>query len=120
MSVLADIIVAILRALLPALFEQAKDTAEDGRRRPKLRDDLRKKVLRTWGSRSAMILVLLVLPGCGVRTVYVRDGEPVRLREAIPQAKVWVLDTEGKAQASTMDLPEGWYCLPVPDAEATP
>jgi len=116
-SALAAIIVAVLRALLPALFEQAKDTAEDGRRRPKLRDDLRNEVRRTWG-RCAVIVLMLALSGCGVRTVYVRDGEPVRLREAIPQAKVWVLDADGKAQASTMDLPEGWYCLPVP--EATP
>ena len=54
--------------------------------------------------------------GCGVRTVYVPHGEPVRLRETIEDAKVWVLDETGEPVAGKMDLPEGWYALPVDDA----
>jgi len=41
----------------------------------------------------------------------------VRLRETIPKAKVWVMDAQGKPVAGQMDLPEGWYCLPVPDED---
>ena len=63
------------------------------------------------------IILIVLLPGCGARTVYVHDGTPVRLRETIPNAKVWVLDDEKKPVAGVMDIPEGWYCLPVPEAE---
>jgi hypothetical protein len=56
---------------------------------------------------------LFVLQGCFVRTIYVPDGAPVRLRETIEDAKVWVLDADGKPVASQMDLPEGWYALPL-------
>ncbi len=45
------------------------------------------------------------------------DGEAVRLRETVRAAKVWVLDESGKPVAGKMDLPEGWYCLPVPPEE---
>lgn len=65
------------------------------------------------------LLPILLLTGCGggapfTRTIYVPDGEPVRLRETVRSAKVWVLDENGKPVAGKMDLPEGWYCLPVP------
>ena len=36
------------------------------------------------------------LPGCRTQTIYVPRGEPVPGR---------------------MDLPEGWYCLPVPQQD---
>ena len=61
--------------------------------------------------------ILLTASGCGVRTVYVPHGEPVRLRETIEDAKVWVLDEHGEPVAGRMDLPEGWYALPVPEEE---
>ena len=48
-----------------------------------------------------------------MRIVYVQDGTPVRLRETIKKAKVWVLDKDGKPVPSKMDLPEGWYALPL-------
>ena len=57
--------------------------------------------------------VLLAASGCGTRTVYVAPGEPVRLRETVRDVKVWVLDEHGEPVAGRMDLPEGWYCLPV-------
>ena len=63
------------------------------------------------------IILIVLLPGCGARTVYVRDGTPVRLRETVPNAKVWVLDDARRPVAGVMDLPEGWYVLPVPEAE---
>ena len=63
------------------------------------------------------LLPILLLAGCAVRTVYVPHGTPVRLRETIHNAKVWVKDADGKPVAGRMDLPEGWFCLPVDDAD---
>ena len=60
-------------------------------------------------------LVVLAVVGCAARVVYVPFGEPVRLRETIRQAKVWVVDDQGKPVAGTLDLPEGWYALPLPE-----
>ena len=65
--------------------------------------------------RMAWFLVpLVILAGCAGRTIYVPTGEPVRLRETVRGAKVWVLDAAGQPTAGEMDLPEGWYCLPDP------
>ena len=63
------------------------------------------------------LLPILLLAGCAVRTVYVPHGTPVRLRETIHDAKVWVKDSRGQSVAGRMDLPEGWFCLPVDDAD---
>ncbi|MBN2585010.1 MAG: hypothetical protein JXL80_18255 [Planctomycetes bacterium] len=63
------------------------------------------------------LVPLVILCGCATRTVYVPGGEPVRLRETVRGAKVWVLDAAGEPVAGVMDLPEGWYCLPVPEEE---
>jgi len=54
------------------------------------------------------LLPILLLTGCAVRTVYVPHGTPVR---------VWVKDADGQTVAGRMDLPEGWFCLPVDDAD---
>ena len=50
------------------------------------------------------------------RTVYVGDGDVVRLREPV-KAKVWVqVDPDGdgpaprKWEPTVMVIPEGWYC----------
>lgn len=59
-----------------------------------------------------LLLPIVFVYGCGARTVYVPPGEPVRLRETIPDAKVWVAGADGEPVAGEMDLPEGWYCLP--------
>jgi len=66
------------------------------------------------------LLSLLLLTGCAVRTVYVPHGTPVRLRETIHNAKVWVKDADGRTVAGRMNLPEGWFCLPVDDADEPP
>lgn len=53
--------------------------------------------------------------GCGsTRTVYVRDGEPMRLRQPLPKVKVWVRDKSDKEVPGEVDIPEGWYALPDP------
>ena len=42
---------------------------------------------------------------------------PVRRRETVHRAKVWVLDRNSEPVADVMDLPEGWYALPLDEAE---
>ena len=58
------------------------------------------------------LLPFVLLAGC-VRTVYVPHGTPVRLRETVPHVKVWVKEADGQVVEGRMDLPEGWYALPV-------
>ena len=105
---------AVLKALLPALFRAARPTCEDADPQTELRDRLRARVRRTWGAARAWSLLpiaVLLLAGCG-RTVYVPEGAPVRLRETVRDAKVWVMGKDGAPVAGEMDIPEGWYCLP--------
>ena len=111
MKAIVAIIVAILQVLLPALFKATKSTAQDSAGQPELKKGLRERVRQTW---VVVLLCVFLLTGCGTRTIYVADGEPVRLRETIRGAKVWVKDQNGQNVAGEMDLPEGWYCLPVP------
>ena len=114
---LAAIIAAVVQAIVAILAKRSQRTAEDGAESPELRARLHREVRRKWAGKTlpviAFLVVLLALPGCGARTVYVPSGEPVRLRETVKGAKVWVLDTDGKPVAGTMDLPEGWYALPL-------
>jgi len=65
------------------------------------------------------LLPIMLLPTCAgcVRTIYVPHGTPVRLRETVKDAKVWVKDSGGEPVAGKMDLPEGWYALPLDDGE---
>lgn len=115
---LAAIITAIVQALVAILAKSTRPSAEDSAKQPELRDCLRREVRRKWSGKKlpviAFLVVVLALPGCATRTIYVTSGEPVRLRETVRGAKVWVLDENGEPAAGVMDLPEGWYCLPVP------
>jgi len=63
-----------------------------------------------------LLLPILLLTGC-VRTIYVPHGTPVRLRETVEDVRVWVKDADGKPVAGKMDVPEGWYALPLDDEE---
>lgn len=58
-----------------------------------------------------LIVAAVCLQGCFSRTVYVPDGQAVRLRQTIKKAKIWVKTDDGDTVEGTMDLPEGWYCL---------
>jgi len=62
-------------------------------------------------------IVLLASGASCTRTIYVPHGTPVRLRETVEDVKVWVMGSDGQPVAGSMDLPGGWYCLPVPREE---
>ena len=67
------------------------------------------------GRNVPALAAVVLLAGCVTRTVYVPHGTPVRLRETIRAAKVWVKDADGEAVKGEVDLHEGWYALPVPE-----
>jgi len=118
-SALLTSLAPLLRVLLPVLFKAAKKTSEDGSTARVLRDTLRKRIRETWGRGAVTLLFLVCFVGCANRTIYVPSGTPVRLRETVESVKVWVLDAAGVPTASEMDLPEGWYVLPMPEGDDT-
>lgn len=64
------------------------------------------------------IIILLSLGfiyGCSQTGVYIPDGQAVQLRQSVKNAPVWVKTKNGKHEPATMNLPEGWYCLPDDD-----
>lgn len=119
---------AVLHAFFPAAFAEAKkslrDTAEDALPQPELKARLQRRIRDRWrGAAVAGVLTFACLAGsgCGTKAIFVQDGEPVRLREPVKNAAVWVLDAEGRAVASTVDLPAGWYVVADPgDPPAEP
>ena len=112
MKTLISIIIIILKALLPAMIDHSQPQHKDVDAQPKLKNKLKQKVRRLWA--FALIFSLALFSSGCVKTVaiYVPDGEPVRLREPIKNAKVWVM-VDGQMQATIMTIPDGWYCLPV-------
>ncbi len=121
MDTLMQVMIAVLRVLLPVLFETSQDTAVDANPQLKLRGKLQGQIRRAWGKAVLVGILagsLLVLPGCLRRTVYIPDGSPVRLRETIQGAAVWVKASDGQVLPGKMDLPEGWYCLPLDEKKS--
>ena len=109
---------AVLQAFFPAIFTEIKkefrDKAEDAMPQPELKSRLRRRLREKWRGAAiagALALVCIVGSGCGSRVVFVPEGEPVRLREAIPGAKVWVMGADGMPIAATCRLEPGWYVL---------
>ena len=113
MTFWVELIIGVLRILLPALVAASTPRQEDARSQPELRRRLQERIRHTWGT-AAVLLLALACVGCA-RTIYVPPGEPVRLRETVKSAKVWVMGADGKPVAGVVDLPEGWYCLPLED-----
>lgn len=122
LSILMAILGPILRAVFPTVLDAANqpDTAEEARRRPELRERLRRRVRDSWAPVVALLLLgpWVTLSGCvRVRTVYIPPGEPVRLAESVPDVTIWTVDADGEPVKGRVDLPEGWYCLPDPGPE---
>jgi len=112
---LVAVLTAMLKALLPWLARKSRSTAEDADPDHETREKVRAKVRKFWIILLVFLLTLL-FAGC-VRTIYVPHGTPVRLRETVKNVKVWVKDADGEVVAGKLDLPEGWYALPVDTEE---
>jgi hypothetical protein len=121
LEALRPVAALVLGVLLDLLRQRARPTCRDGdtdrATRDRLRDQVRKhfstskpKGLDGW----PILLVPLLLAGC-TRTIYVPHGTPVRLRETVRNVKVWVKDADGRSVPGNIDLPEGWYALPLTD-----
>ena len=67
--------------------------------------------------RFVVVMLLLSVSGCSTRTVYVPDGEPVRLRQTVKNVRVWTMDKHGGMVPGVVDISEGWYALPDPGEE---
>lgn len=66
--------------------------------------------LRRLGLLTSLCATACLL-GCGTRTIYIKAGEPVMLRQTVKGAKVWVKDAKGNLTPGILDLAEGWWCL---------
>lgn len=66
-----------------------------------------------------ILCMVITLQGCAMftRTVYVPDGKAIRLRQKVVNVKVWVKEVGGNTAEGRLDLPEGWYCLPMKGEE---
>lgn len=80
--------------------------------------------LKTTVSSLILCATLFGITSCatGVRTIYVPDGTPVRLRQSVKGVDCWVLDKNGTWAPGKVTIPEGWYALPADAAvgDATP
>ena len=122
MTALWTFIVAVLRVLIPAFLDKVAATATDSSAPEPLKAGIKSKIEGVWGVVGCLVLVVFLFGGCVTfmpRTVYVADGEPVRLRQDVEDCKVWVM-TEDGAKPSTLTLEEGWYCVSYKNAEAVP
>jgi hypothetical protein len=120
MGWLIAVLTAFFRALLPWVADKSRSTAEDADPDQQTKNKLRAKVRKHWVTLAFVLPILLT--GCAggapfTRSIYVPHGTPVRLRETIKDAKVWVKDTDGQVVPGKMELPEGWYALPVDNEE---
>ncbi len=113
MTIIIQIIMAVLQALVPALLNR-ENSFENAKKQTALKKRLNDRIDKSWGKAALpLIIVCLLISGCGGnRIIYVPDGEPVKIRETIKNAKVWTLDSQGKPVAGKMDIPAGWFALP--------
>ena len=63
----------------------------------------------------SIIFLITSLSGCAIftRTIYVPDGKAIRLRQRVVNVKVWVKENGGNTAEGRLDIPEGWFCLPM-------
>jgi len=113
-----ELIIAVLRVLLPAIIDREPATAEESARQPELRKRLEDKVRSRWAVAlmAAVLAGAVCLPGCHRQkdVIYVPSGEPVRIRERVRNAEVWIMDADGNPYPGVIDIPAGWYALPDP------
>ena len=67
--------------------------------------------------KTACIALCFLFLSCSIRTVYVPEGDAVKLRQDVKNVKVWVKTKNDDIVAGKMDLYEGWFCLPLDDED---
>ena len=67
--------------------------------------------------RSIILFFLLFLCGCTMftRTIYVPEGQTVRLRQDVNNVKVWVKTADGGVAEGRITLKEGWFAVYMPN-----
>ena len=67
--------------------------------------------------KTLCITICFLFLSCATRTVYVPEGDAVKLRETVKNVKVWVKTKNDDIVAGKMDLHEGWFCAPLTDED---
>ena len=118
MTLILAIVELLARLLLPMLFPsgESKPKVSDAMPQTELRKRLTDRIVNHWGAVLIVLMLATGAAGC-TRTVYVSDGEPVRLRETVKNVKVWIKDADGNIIAGRVDLLEGGYYLTLPPDE---
>ena len=110
-ALIIELFLKIILELFPVVRDATTDTTEESKQQPQLKKRLQDKIRCAGWVPILLSVILLSVGGCGTHSIYVPNGEPVRLREDLDNVKVWVM-TEDGPKAAEMDLPNGWYCLP--------
>lgn len=113
MSIIEGAVKGFIKGVLEFFSGKAEEqsTIEEGEPINEREKSLRKKIKKD----THLFIVLAVslsIMGCATRTVLVPEGKAVQLRKSIKNANIWVYDKNGTRVPGSMDLPEGWYCLP--------
>ena len=117
MQLIINIVIALARVIFPAMLDSAKPTHIEATTQPKLKKQLRKQIMGKWYIALALLFVICT-SGCKLftRTIYVPHGEPVKLAQPLKGVAVWVMTPDGQV-LTQMDIPEGWYCLPLDNSD---
>lgn len=67
------------------------------------------RLILRWTALGFFALAVACASGCSVRTVFVRDGVPVRVSKA--RGTVLVMLDGQWTETQPADLPEGWYLV---------
>ena len=112
----------ILIAILTFIASMIKRAATPKTGEAKKRSDIKQAGAAKLKKQTKSVIIWVITlyltmsaGGCN-RTVYVPDGSPVRLRQTVKNVDVWVYVGD-KWEAGKLDLPEGWYAMPLTDEE---
>jgi hypothetical protein len=109
-----NFLIKLLSALLPGIIKELlniKPTMAEGKSDGRTEKRLKKKIKKRWSkSKLPLIVFIIIFAGCGVKTVYVPEGDAVKLRETLKDVKVWVKPAKpAEPIAGKLTLYEGWY-----------